>query len=219
MQTRKLRTKVLSRWKKEENRSSVMFMFSLHSTANKLLSSQTYPDTYPQPANRSSGTLPRRPAPSKQTTDWYFLIFSRLFCSFLSNLFVMLKVPVQQASWICTCLSRSPLHFGCAGTVCIIHSYLNWLQFHPQAIVFWQKVSISGLCLLQLSLQFSFILSTSFLEFTQFLLCTLSTREQFQQQNSSSWTKNKNLSCTLEVKKIPLLNTEGSTPFSNIHIP
>lgn len=80
-------------------------------------------------------------------------------------------------------------------------SHLHWLQLHAQTVVFWQEVSVPGLCLLQLSLQLSFILSAPLLEFTQFLLCILSTSEKFQQQNSSSWT----------MKKHPLYTQKNNT--------
>lgn len=186
MQTaRKLWTKALSRWKEEQNSSCYVHVYSpLYCKPFSPISNPSW--HIATTCKQRFRNITKVSSSLKADNSWHFLIFQDLlFCSFLFNFFVMLKVPAHRAIWIRTQLSHSPLHLECTDTVCIIHSYLNWLQFHSQTIVFWQKVSVSGLCLLQLSLQFSFILSTPFLEFTQFLLCILSTREQFQQQNTS----------------------------------
>lgn len=96
-------------------------------------------------------------------------------------------------------------------------SYLNRLQFYSQTVVFWKKISVSGLCLLQLSFQFSFIFSAPFLEFTQFLLYILSTKTQFH-SNRIHFNESKQFLIRWR-KKILLASTESSTPLSNTDSP
>lgn len=83
----------------------------------------------------------------------------------------------------CTAPSFSPTHpAGSPSTPVCISSpppHLDSFQLHAEAVVFRQEVPVPGLNLLQLRLQFGFVLAASLLEFSQLLLRVLRPTAEF----------------------------------------